>query len=153
MTNLLIFLLAFWNPWVVDAANEFNIHPQIPLGVMSIESGGDPDAHGASGERGLMQIMPDTALYIEAMTGMDADAILNDPRTNIRAGVWLLSLWYHRFDGDLDKALASYNAGAGEVIECGCVPEYLERYVEKARGVMNWNHSGDVCQGAICLTE
>ena len=136
----------------MDAADEFDIHPQIIRGVMFVESYGDPDAVGSSGERGLMQIMPDTARYISAMTGMSASAILNDPRTNIRAGAYLLSLWYHRF-GDLDKALASYNAGAGEVIECGCVPEYLERYVEKARGVMNWDHSGDVCRGGICLTE
>jgi hypothetical protein len=64
------------------------------------------------GARGLMQLMPDTA----ARYGVTD---LFDPEQNIRAGVHYLKDLLQRFNGNVDLALAGYNAGEGAVIRNG----------------------------------
>jgi len=119
--------------------------------VRWVESYGDDKAVSVLGARGPMQIMPGTAEYISALTGMDADMILNDVDTNVRAGTWLLSLWYNRF-GNLNMALAAYYAGPLPVIECQCVPDITKHYVKKVNRVLGfglesmcelWQNSSD----------
>lgn len=79
--------------------------------VMSVESGYDPDAIGAAGEIGLMQIMPATA----AMLGFQGTtAELAAPETNIRYGVAYLAQAWSLADGDLCTTVMKYRAGHNE---------------------------------------
>jgi soluble lytic murein transglycosylase-like protein len=107
------------------------VPPDVIGTIIWIESYCDPNMVGASGERGLMQIMPGTARYIEAQIGLDADLIMSDPAANVEAGTFYFSLWYHRF-GRLDLALSSFNGGPGHVIESGEVWLPTRGYVDKA---------------------
>jgi len=69
---------------------------------------------------GLMQIMPATGGWIAEKIGVDGftEDKLNSPETNIRLGVWYLRYLIDRF-GDVDTALAAYNAGPGNVERWG----------------------------------
>ena len=71
-----------------------------------------------SGPRGLAQLMPGTARDL----GVDPD----DPFANLEGGARYLREQLDRFDGDLEKALAAYNAGPGRVIRAGGVPRIRE---------------------------
>lgn len=88
--------VAYW-------AAAYGIPPQIALGVASRESGFQQTARGASGEVGVMQLMPATA----ASLGVNA----YDGEANIEGGMRLLRDEYARF-GDWSYALAAYNCGA-----------------------------------------
>ena len=70
------------------------------------------------GARGLAQLMPGTARDL----GVDPD----DPFANLEGGARYLREQLDRFDGDLEKALAAYNAGPGRVIRAGGVPRIRE---------------------------
>ncbi|HEY6327832.1 MAG TPA: transglycosylase SLT domain-containing protein, partial [Blastocatellia bacterium] len=76
------------------------------------ESGFTSSSVSPKGARGLMQLMPDTA----ARYGVTN---LFDPEQNIRAGVHYLKDLLQRFNGNIDLALAGYNAGEGAVIRSG----------------------------------
>jgi len=81
--------------------------------VMAVESGYDPAVLGASGEIGLMQVMPPTA----AMLGFRGDtASLALPQTNIHYGVTYLARALSLANGDICRALMKYRAGHGEEI-------------------------------------
>ena len=85
--------------------------PQIADAVMKIESGYNPGARGAAGERGLMQVMPPTARLL-GFSGTDDG--LGDPETNIRLGVRYLAEAWRLAGGDLCTALMKYRAGHNE---------------------------------------
>jgi len=94
--------------------------------VVMEESGGDPQALSPKGALGLMQLMPGTALDV----GLDNPA---DPKQNLAGGSEYLSRMLDRFDGNLELALAAYNAGPGNVDKAGGqVPAFPEtqRYVK-----------------------
>lgn len=74
----------------------------------------DPDALSPAGARGLLQVMPGTAKIV-AVTE-------NSPRANILAGARYLRLMVDRFQGDLELALAAYNAGPTAVEKAGAAP-------------------------------
>lgn len=96
--------------------------------VMATESAFNPFAVSHAGAIGLMQLMPDTARRFEV------DDIF-DPRQNVLAGCRYLSFLLARFEGDIDLALAGYNAGENAVTRHGGVPPYREtrNYVRKVR--------------------
>ena len=70
------------------------------------------------GARGLTQLMPATAQGL----GVNPD----DPMANLEGGARYLREQLNRFDGDLEKALAAYNAGPGRVEQAGGVPRIRE---------------------------
>ena len=70
------------------------------------------------GARGVMQLMPGTARTL----GVDA----SDARANIEGGVMYLAQMLRRFEGDIPRALAAYNAGPEAVQRYGGVPPYAE---------------------------
>jgi len=112
---------------VQDAARQYGIDPYLLHAMIKVESGYNPRALSAKGARGLMQLTPETARRFGV-----SDAF--NPRENIRGGAeyvqWLLEL----FQGDVELALAGYNAGEQAVIRAGYrIPAYGEtrNYVPK----------------------
>lgn len=104
---------------IQEAAAEYDVDPALIRAVMQAESAFHPYAVSRAGAEGLMQLMPALA---DEMGVSDSF----DPRENIMGGVRYLKrlLDYHR--GDLDLALASYNAGPGNVERYGGVPPFRE---------------------------
>lgn len=108
------------------AARRHGLAPELVAAVAAVESGFDPAAVSPKGAQGLMQLMPATA----ASLGV-ADAF--DPAANLDGGSRHLRALLARYGGDLEKALAAYNAGEGAVQRHGGVPPYREtrEYVKK----------------------
>jgi soluble lytic murein transglycosylase-like protein len=112
-----------------EAAAEQRIDFELLQALIATESGFNAAAVSPKGAVGLMQLMPDTAKRY----GVSADATtplekkLTDPRTNIRAGARYLGDLIKLFAGNLELALAAYNAGAGAVQRAGNqIPNYRE---------------------------
>ncbi len=78
------------------------------------ESGMDPNASSPAGAQGLLQLMPGTAKVVGVTT--------NSPGANVLAGARYLRLMVDRFRGDLELALAAYNAGPTAVEKAGGAP-------------------------------
>jgi soluble lytic murein transglycosylase len=79
------------------------------------------DAESSAGARGLMQITPAAAKFIEKQSGGTTFKMddLSDPEINIRYGTFLLKELLERYDGDTAAALAAYNAGPGNADKWG----------------------------------
>jgi soluble lytic murein transglycosylase len=79
------------------------------------------DQESSAGARGLMQITPEAAEYIEKQSGGTTFKLsdLSDPELNIRYGTFLLRELLDRYDGDEAAALAAYNAGPGNADKWG----------------------------------
>jgi len=109
-------------------AAEHDLDPRLVQSVMQVESGYDAKALSNKGAIGLMQLMPGTAREL-------AVADPWDPEQNVRGGAAYLKRMLETFSGDLDFALAAYNAGPNAVLEHAGVPPYAETraYVEKVR--------------------
>jgi soluble lytic murein transglycosylase len=86
------------------------VDPHLVKAVMMAESNGNPLALSQKGAQGLMQIMPDTAQFLELRNPFD-------PEENIQAGAKYLKLLNGIFKGNLELVLAAYNAGPQRVIE------------------------------------
>ena len=97
--------------------------------VAQAESGFDPEAVSPQGAIGLMQVMPDTASLFRVTEPAE-------PRANVEVGARYLAWLLERFDGDLELALAGYNAGPGNVDRFGGVPPFKETrtYVNRVLG-------------------
>jgi soluble lytic murein transglycosylase-like protein len=112
---------------LIDAAAlENDVDPKLVKSVMLVESGFNPLAVSKKGARGLMQLMPQTALEVGVRD-------IHDPAQNIAGGVRYLSQLLLNYRGDLAKSLAAYNAGAAAVDRYDGVPPYDETqlYVRK----------------------
>lgn len=114
---------------VREAADEYGLEPELIYAVMEQESGGNSKAVSSAGAKGLMQLMDTTA----------ADLGVNDsfnPRQNIMGGAKYLREQIDRF-GNLDTALAAYNAGPSAVNRYGGVPPYKEtqKYVKNVSAI------------------
>jgi len=108
-----------------EAALRSGLPPEFVQSVALVESGMRPDAISPKGAIGVMQLMPGTAKILGA-----------DPRDtaqNIDAGTRLLRELLVKYNGDVVKALAAYNAGEGAVDRYQGVPPYNETrwYVKK----------------------
>jgi hypothetical protein len=111
---------------VQSTAARHGVNPNLVRAVIETESGGNPSAVSRKGAVGLMQLMPTTALELGVKNMYSA-------AENLEAGVRYLHTLLDRYNGDLDRALAAYNAGAGAVDRAGGVPKYREtrEYVKK----------------------
>jgi soluble lytic murein transglycosylase-like protein len=114
---------------VAEAAQRHGLDPALVMAVVGVESGFQPQAVSPKGARGLMQLMPRTAREMGV-----ADPF--DPAANLDGGSRYLSSLVARYEGDLTKALAAYNAGMGAVARHGGVPPYAEtrKYVQRVLG-------------------
>lgn len=104
---------------IQEAAAEYDVDPALIRAVMQAESAFHPYAVSRAGAEGLMQLMPALA---DEMGVSDSF----DPRENIMGGVRYLKRLLDHHHGDLDLALASYNAGPGNVERYGGVPPFRE---------------------------
>ncbi|MBZ5587620.1 MAG: lytic transglycosylase domain-containing protein [Acidobacteriia bacterium] len=104
---------------VIATATRVGIDPALILAVVDVESGQVPDAVSPKGAMGLMQVLPETA----AEVGFPDPA---DPAQNLEAGCRYLAALLDTFGGDVELALAAYNAGPGAVRHWGTVPPYRE---------------------------
>jgi len=93
------------------------LDPSWVMAVIMAESGFRPRAESPMGARGLMQLMPDTALDVARRMGLgDFDPEdLWDPSVNIAMGCFYLNERMRDFGGDVRLALAAYNGGQGNV--------------------------------------
>lgn len=116
---------------IIDAASKTHgVDGALVHAVITAESGYNASAVSKAGARGLMQLMPDTA----ARYGVRD---IHDPRENINGGVRYLRDLITMFNGNLELAVAAYNAGENAVIRHGNrIPPYAEtvHYVPKVLG-------------------
>jgi len=101
------------------ASRQHGVSAALVKAVIAAESGFDPWAESTKGARGLMQLMPATAEEL----GVD-DAY--DPWQNIDGGTKYLCELIDRFPGELELALAAYNAGPEAVRQYQGIPPYKE---------------------------
>lgn len=93
------------------------LDPLLVASVIKTESNFQATATSPKGARGLMQIMPDTANWINQQTGsgtLTSESLFN-PETSIRLGTWYLADLFAEFQGDPVLVIAAYNAGRGNV--------------------------------------
>ncbi|RYY53439.1 MAG: lytic transglycosylase domain-containing protein, partial [Comamonadaceae bacterium] len=112
-----------------EAAAEHGVEFELLQALIATESGFDPQAVSPKGAVGLMQVMPATAQRygVAADARQPLEKKLTDPRTNIRAGTRYLRDLIRMFPGQLELALAAYNAGEGAVQRAGNrIPNYRE---------------------------
>jgi hypothetical protein len=113
---------------VREAAERHKVDPALVRAVIETESNWNPAAKSHKGAVGLMQLIPSTAMRF----GVN-DAY--NPRQNVDAGVKYLKTLLERYRGNLDLALAAYNAGEGAVDRAHGVPSFQEtqNYVRKVQ--------------------
>jgi len=113
---------------VQELAARYDLSPALIEAVVWQESRWHSQALSPVGARGLAQLMPGTA---QAM-GVNPD----DPMANLEGGARYLREQLDRFGGDLEKAIAAYNAGPGRVQQAGGVPRIRETqsYVSAVMG-------------------
>ena len=113
---------------IEELSKRFDLSPSLLEALVWQESRWRANAVSHAGARGLAQLMPGTADYL----GVNP----NDPMQNLEGGARYLREQLDRFDGDLEKALAAYNAGPGRVIRAGGIPNIREtkQYVAAIMG-------------------
>lgn len=111
---------------VIEACTIYSMDEALIRAVMEVESDYNRFAISGAGARGLMQLMPRTALQLGVKN-------VWDPRQNIHAGTAYLNRFIRQFSGNLELALAAYNAGPNAVLEYGQIPPYPQtvNYVRK----------------------
>ena len=118
---------------VVDSASAaYHLDPDLVNSVIHAESGFNAHAVSPKGARGLMQLMPGTATQL----GVN-DAF--DPQSNVTGGSRYLRELLERYNFDLVKALAAYNAGPRRVEQYQGVPPFRETRAYVARIVHEYN--------------
>ncbi|MCK5725204.1 MAG: lytic transglycosylase domain-containing protein [Thiotrichaceae bacterium] len=117
---------------ITAAAKKYKVDSDLIRSVIAIESCFNGKAVSHAGAQGLMQLIPDTADRFGVTDSFDA-------KQNIFAGAKYLRWLSLRFDGNLDKVLAGYNAGEGKVDKYNGIPPYREtqRYVKNVTATYN----------------
>jgi len=120
-----------FDPDILDAAALHQLSPALVKAVIKVESAFDQWAVSSKGAQGLMQLMPFTARRFGVSDPFDA-------RQNIFAGTRYLRILLDLFGGDLDLALAGYNAGENAVRRNGGIPPYRETrdYIHRVRSLL-----------------
>jgi hypothetical protein len=116
------------------AAAKYALDPLLLANVMAAESNFNPRAVSRKNAQGLMQLMPETSLRLLVKNPFD-------PAQNIDAGAAYLKQMLNRFEGNVELALAAYNAGPDRVIQYGGVPPFKETQ-DYVRRITNRVNSG-----------
>ena len=124
-------LIRKYTPIIEAASRSHGVDASLVHAVITAESGYNPTAISRAGARGIMQLMPDTARRFGVQNIMD-------PVENIHGGVKYLRELLTLFNGNMELAVAAYNAGENAVIRHGHrIPPYAEtvNYVPKVLGI------------------
>lgn len=103
---------------LIDVSRRYNVSPRLLAALTGRESAWRASAVSPKGAIGLTQLMPATARAL----AVDP----RDPEANLAGGAHYLRQLLDQFDGDIERALAAYNAGPGRVLRAGGVPQIPE---------------------------
>lgn len=117
---------------VASASGRYRLDPDLVNSVIKAESGFHVRAVSPKGAQGLMQLMPGTASTLGVPNAFD-------PQANVDGGTKYLRELLERYNFDLVKALAAYNAGPQRVEQYKGVPPYYETRAYVARIVRDFN--------------
>jgi soluble lytic murein transglycosylase-like protein len=117
---------------ITSASHRYRLDPDLVNSVIRAESGFNVRAVSRKGAQGLMQLMPRTSSQLGVGNAFDAQA-------NVEGGTRYLRELLERYNFDLVKALAAYNAGPRRVEQFGGVPPYYETRAYVARIVRDFN--------------
>jgi soluble lytic murein transglycosylase-like protein len=131
---------------VNSASGHYRLDPDLVNSVIKAESGFNARAVSPKGAQGLMQLMPRTASQLGVPNAFD-------PRANVEGGTRYLRELLERYNFDLVKALAAYNAGPHRVEQFGGVPPYYETRAYVARIVRDFNKKKAAQQRAAQKTH
>jgi Transglycosylase SLT domain len=120
-----------YNETINEAALMYNLDPDLIRAIIRAESAFNPFAVSRAGAQGLMQLMPAVAEELDVLDPFD-------PRQNIFGGARYLRQLLDRNKGNLDLAVASYNAGPNAVDRYNGIPPYREtrKYVKKVNSFL-----------------
>jgi soluble lytic murein transglycosylase-like protein len=115
-----------YDPLIREAAKKYSVDYALVRAVIKAESNFDTLAISRVGARGLMQLMPETAIALQVKNPFH-------PQDNIEGGVRHLRYLLDLFKGNLQMALAGYNAGENKVFRYNGIPPYQETqtYVQR----------------------
>ena len=134
------------NEVVNSASGRYRLDPDLVNSVIKAESGFNVRAVSPKGARGLMQLMPGTASQLGVPNAFD-------PQANVEGGTKYLRELLERYNFDLVKALAAYNAGPQRVEQFGGVPPYYETRAYVARIVRDFNKKKAAQQKVAAVTQ
>lgn len=122
------------------AAKTHNLDAELLQAIIATESGFDHTVVSNKGAVGLMQLLPSTAqdMGVQADSAGDINSKLTDPKTNIMAGARYMRYLVSKYPGQIELAVAAYNAGEGSVRSAGNqVPKFKEtqNYVRAVLGL------------------
>src|SRR5215469_1034425 len=129
---------------VNEASGRYRLDPDLVNSVIKAESDFKVRAVSPKGAQGLMQLMPGTAAQLGVPNAFD-------PQANVDGGTRYLRELLERYDFDLVKALAAYNAGPQRVEQYGGVPPYYETRAYVAKIVKDFNKK-KIAQGKAATT-
>jgi Transglycosylase SLT domain len=119
--------------WMVNGAGQRNqIDPDFINSVIRAESGFNSRAVSKKGAQGLMQLMPQTASQLGVTNSFD-------PNSNVEGGTKYLRELLEKYNYDVPKALAAYNAGPRRVDQYRGVPPYTETRAYVAKIISDFN--------------
>jgi len=116
-----------------EASEKYSLDPNLVKAVIASESRGNVEAHSSKDAKGIMQLIDSTAEEMGVKN-------IWDPKENILGGTRYLRKMLDRFDGNVQKALASYNAGPGAVEKFDGIPPYKETqaYVQRTMKLIDY---------------
>ena len=140
-----------------EMAEKYNLDPALLAAMAEQESGFNQSAQSEAGAMGIMQLMPDTA------EGLGVDP--SDLRGNLEGGAKYLRQMLDKYNGDVEKALAAYNAGPGSLDSVNgdisklsgetqkYVPSVMERYnkfknksgggISSSGNILDWDSTNE----------
>jgi soluble lytic murein transglycosylase-like protein len=104
---------------IMKASGKYNVEPALVKAIIKAESNFNHRAVSRKGAKGLMQLMPATASYLQVRDSFH-------PENNIEGGVKYVRYLLNFFNGNLPLVIAAYNAGENAVVRYGGIPPYRE---------------------------